>query len=244
MFYTVYKITNLINNKIYIGAHKTKNLEDDYMGSGKILIQSIEKHGIENFKKDILHIFDNEEEMYDKEKELVNEDFISRKDTYNIKLGGNGGFTYINENKLHLTEKHRRASLKNLEKANAKNKELVELGLHRNGFKHSEETKQKFSECRKGKQIGEENPMYNKKAITKDGVSICVHKDELYMYFQDGWQLGQIQNKPDFSGANNPQFGKIWITNGEKSLTIKQEELNNYLTLGYTRGRTLKNKCK
>ena len=33
-FYTVYKITNLINGKIYFGQHITKDLLDDYMGSG------------------------------------------------------------------------------------------------------------------------------------------------------------------------------------------------------------------
>ena len=51
MFYTIYQITNTINDKIYVGKHMTLDLHDGYMGSGTLIKRAIEKYGIDFFKK-------------------------------------------------------------------------------------------------------------------------------------------------------------------------------------------------
>jgi hypothetical protein len=88
MYFTVYKITNNLNHKIYIGAHKSKREFDSYYGSGKAIKQAIKKYGKQNFTKEILFSFVEETLMWEKESELVNFEFISRIDTYNQCLGG------------------------------------------------------------------------------------------------------------------------------------------------------------
>ena len=98
MFYTIYQITNKETGKIYIGKHQTTNIDDGYMGSGILVKRAQEKHGLDAFSKEILHVFDSEEEMNRKEAELVNEEFCSRDDTYNLCPGGKGGWGYVNSN--------------------------------------------------------------------------------------------------------------------------------------------------
>jgi hypothetical protein len=92
MKHTVYKTTNNINGKYYIGAHSTKIINDDYFGSGIALKKAIDKYGIENFSKEILFIFETKEEMFKMEREIVSEEVANDKMSYNLKIGGYGGW--------------------------------------------------------------------------------------------------------------------------------------------------------
>ena len=91
MFHTIYITTNNVNGKQYIGKHSTPDPYDDYIGSGKILKNAIRYHGREQFTKQVLHIFDNIDDMNKKEKELITEEIINNSSYYNVAPGGEGG---------------------------------------------------------------------------------------------------------------------------------------------------------
>jgi hypothetical protein len=133
MKYCVYKIINLINNKIYIGVHKTKDINDNYIGSGSLIKQAVKKYGIENFKKKILFVSQFECQAYKLEKLLVTEEFIKRDDTYNLKLGGIGG-----RHKNSYTDKEKSEKSDYLKKNNP-------------SFTMTNETKLKMSKSKQGK---------------------------------------------------------------------------------------------
>ncbi len=95
MHYYLYEIRNNLNGKIYVGVHKTANLDDGYMGSGTVIKSAIKKHGVDNFTKVILETFDTSEAMYAREAEIVTVEFLARVDVYNLRRGGFGGFDYI-----------------------------------------------------------------------------------------------------------------------------------------------------
>ena len=91
MYYILYRTTNIINGRFYIGIHKTSNLEDSYLGSGTLLLRAIKKYGSHNFKKEILEYHNNEESLCKREEELITYDFIKNNDVYNIMPGGKYG---------------------------------------------------------------------------------------------------------------------------------------------------------
>jgi len=104
--YTVYQVQNLTNNKIYIGVHKTTNPNDKYFGSGFHIKRAIKKYGKQSFIKSILFEYDNPEDAFLKESQIVDPLFVERKDTYNLICGGTGSSKKHN-NILSINHKHK-----------------------------------------------------------------------------------------------------------------------------------------
>ncbi len=218
MFYLIYKITNNINNKIYVGSHKTKNKDDGYMGSGKYLNYAINKYGIENFTKEILFVFDNAKEMYDKKAEIVDDNFLAEENTYNLKRGGFGGFDYINSTGNNVYGRNGQLGFggENLKDGKYWKDRLIQEGKweaycdkisnsRKIGFstgrlvpsfkdkKHTPDTLLKMSISHKGKGVGPTNSQYGTCWIYHSlvGNKKC-HKDLLPLYIDQGWSKGKM----------------------------------------------------
>lgn len=96
MYHYLYKVTNLINQKYYIGIHSTDNLDDGYLGSGVAIKEAIAKYDSKNFVKEILEFFDSRESALLKEQCVVTEEVVSDKNSYNLTTGGNAPPSRLN----------------------------------------------------------------------------------------------------------------------------------------------------
>lgn len=217
MFYYLYQITNLVNDKIYVGVHKTHDMNDGYMGSGKVIKRAIEKYGTGNFRKDIQETFQDAKSMYAREKELVTEEFIAREDVYNLRRGGHGGFDYINKN---ITSEQRKEYGKRgsftLLRGEERNKIMRERGTWEKYLQKLSNTQKELAKKK------EYVPSFKGKKHTEQ---IKKHISEIM----------RIKQK----GEKNSQYGTMWITNGKHNKKIKKDDFEIYKKEGYINGRTI-----
>ena len=227
--YLIYKITCVINNKIYVGKHMTDNINDTYMGSGVLLRYEQDLFGLDKFKKEILFECSSEEEMNKNEAEIVNEDFIARDDVYNVMLGGDGGWNAINSNKQLKTLSAKKGGITTNKKIKLWPKEVqaaywkkisAKVQLIRKSWtaEQKEQMLKKVSDSLKAfYNNGGKNPMLGKKHSNEARQKISItHMKE-----------------------KNPQFGKMWICNDkthESKIILKSEIIPD----GWRKGRICK----
>lgn len=241
-FHIVYQTTNTVNNMIYVGAHSTDIIEDGYLGSGHRLTLAIEKYGVKSFTRSILHIFDTPEEMFLKEAEIVNIEFLKRPDVYNIVEGGFGGYNKGTTGLKHLYHP----------------KSGKRCAVHPNTIPIM---------LQEGWIIGRNmSSTKNTIWIHKDLEKKMIPLNQLEQYVKDGWKQG-LPKSPTYGKAwiyhlNTNEYslcdlnelesklsngwirkkwapiekGNCWINNGEENLRIPKNSLQSYIDQGWSRG--------
>ena len=219
MKFIIYKITNLVDGKIYVGKHQTEDLNDGYLGSGKLLRRALKKHDRKKFIKEILHVYETEQEMNDREKELVTEEFCKRKDTYNICEGGQGGWSYVNNKGSNNKTQQSRTS------RNKRTKSLVSY--------YAEEHRSRPL-IKRNHELGIYTHSYFGNRGDQEAISKLANSPEALAKKRSTWKTTNFQQ-----GPNNSQFGMIWITDGLQSRKIRKSE---FLPEGWRKGRVI-NSC-
>lgn len=251
MYGYIYKTTNLINNKIYVGQHKTTNdnIDDWYIGSGKLLLEAIDKYGKKNFKCEVIEWCNNETEL--NEREIYYIDLFKSKVTfgnYNISDGGfvprlsgelNGNYgkhrPHTEQEKMHLskvakghkptfTRKHTQA-------------ELIKMGIKAREFNLNKKDYKQVSKANTGSRF-----------MHKGEIQCWVKQADVQQKLSEGWKFGackkrnRIYTDPWNKGLKNVQkpttLGKKAITNGIQNKFVIEEDIEKYLKNGWKLGLT------
>ena len=213
-YHFIYKTTNLINDKFYVGMHSTGDLEDGYFGSGKVINYSVNSHGIENHQVEILEFLSSREELKKREAEVVNEELLADPLCMNLKFGGEGGWDHWN---------------------NSPDWEW-------NGSLANKAVHQKTAESRKRRFTSDAEYREKQLARAKNARTELAKKypNGAYCGKKHSEETKQKMRKSKNVGATNSQFGTCWIQNGEETKKVNKEELNFWLNLGWVKGRKLK----
>ena len=181
--YSVYRITNILNGKIYIGKTKqnppvrrwAEHTSDSRKENPKMYIhRAMKKYGIENFLFEVIAQYKTHDDLCQGEVAIISQyNSNSREYGYNLTNGGEGP-EWTDERKSQFSEKMKgEGNLFFGKKHTEETKQLLseirkeEYSNPENhpwyGRKHTEETKLKISESKIGVFVGDKNAFYGKK---------------------------------------------------------------------------------
>lgn len=212
-YHYIYKTTNILNNKFYIGLHSTDDLEDGYVGSGTYLWRSIDKYGRENHVTEILEHLPSRASLKLRETQIVNEELLGNVLCMNLQLGGGDGWEYV-----HKTGSHKKGQIKAAE-------------VYKERLKTDPEFRQKLSD-NFSKTV---KRLHTEGKIRYDNFTSKSHTNETKNKMRES-HLGKHE------GEKNSQFGTCWIHSLEekRSIRINKYESESYISLGWLKGRKLK----
>lgn len=202
-FHFLYRTTNLVNGKYYIGVHSTWNLDDGYLGSGNILRRSVSKYGKESFVCEVLQFFNTRESAFSAEIKEVSE-HLGKPLCMNLVEGGLGGswkaatarWNWLLKNDPVWTAWMRSRWSAAMRRRWLDFPELMaETRSERftfEGRSHSEESKRKMGLANSLKQAGSLNSQYGTVWMVKEGVSAKVNLVDVDDRKRDGWIRGRI----------------------------------------------------
>jgi len=202
-YHFIYKTTNLLNGCFYIGMHSTNNLNDNYLGSGKRLKRSINKHGKENFKFEVLEFYKDRSSLILRECEIVNDSLLCDPNCMNLRIGGSGGFSQEQQIINSKNGNKRFIELMNDENWRNKQQKKQSIGqkesLKRKGLRgywdgktHSDETKLKIGLAISKSQNSKNNSQYNTCWITNGIENKKIKKND---NIPVGWYRGRVIKK-------------------------------------------------
>lgn len=223
-YHYIYRTTCKVTGKYYIGMHSTNDLHDGYMGSGKRLRYSIGKHGVENHTREILEFYFTREWLCEREAEIVCSELLNDPMCMNLKVGGDGGFDYINKTMLP-TERARISSL------GGKAATIF--------FKENTEA----NERRLAASLPSKQARLND--LWKNNRDFMLVQVELARNIAVGdaarkKRLATYKSIDHQQGEKNSQYGTCWVTDGKTDKKIKKENIESYLETGWVRGRVKK----
>lgn len=144
----VYKTTNLINGKIYIGQHNKSSFDEKYYGSGTRMRKLINDFGISNLSNEVIAWADTPDELNELETFFIMKyKSYDNEIGYNISLGASGDTTYGLDDFEYSIQR---------EKLSGENNGMYksgERGIHPKGFKghhHSKASRESISKHTKG----------------------------------------------------------------------------------------------
>lgn len=157
MYGYIYKTTNLINNKIYIGQHKS-NRFDSYKGSGLIIKEAFKKYGRHNFKCELIEKCNSQEELNQREIYWINYYKSQENGNYNLTAGGEGIKSPSESTRLKMSKA--KSGTKRSEESKIKSSESLKKVIH------TQEWVSKISKARKGQKMPEKALTNSLKATT------------------------------------------------------------------------------